>query len=611
VSPADEEPSAASFASETIELAPEAVVPEVQVGTDTDPAMLPDETAVVPERIASTLEEILDEEKPSAAFSAPRTAEPVAETVVSEARADVEADPALLPPSTQGVEPPALPIGMLPAQPSTPTPTLARTWLARLLGMAPAARRVAARAVLAALEAGGKSRLQSLADTSAGRTVTDEESALHPSPSHTIETPAPIEPAPVSELDLAADAVAAAEPPPVLSIEQSAIPEAEDIEVDSLGDHSEPEAEAAQASAPTVADEPPRIDDAIAPEPEPSLIATEVDIIPSETVSIELSADAAAEPSYSETAGLVGEMETALDVAAEEPAEAPSQLDEFDWTRSDAPVEIAAAPDAAPLDPEAQPTASDELSVEMAPPSADTPDVAVVEELTIELLGGSPAIADLPPQYSIPAMDDVVPAPAVVEPAALIATELSTDAPEVPLAALPVDASEEHVFDDRAARTALAAELTVVIGDILSTTKYATAITLKSLKSPDARETLALSPDDAEDAESDADIDLAIEDALPTLVAARFGRRWPERALMMASVAMLLAVGFFSYSLWFADDGVGVQAPAIVSTSLPTAGGASMAPQGTDEADTQGRAALRTGAQKSARPGLVNAKSTK
>jgi len=641
-----EEPSSTLFAPDAADPAQDTDLCEADAVAEVDLVQPPQHlvsVASIPEDPAKDLEESSLEEEPFYQSSGPEAVDSAPATLVTDALADADADLPLPPQENlEGELPLELtppPVVVLPVQPSIPTPTLARTWIARLMAMAPAVRKVAAQAVLAALEAKGKPALEPLANTGALHSEFDKDTVPSTSPSMAIETLAPIEPTAASVPD-----PTAVELLPVFSNEHPEVSDVAAVDVVALDDPTELEDDVTTAepsplvseaewsaatdepgipvetapeapSLPAVTGEPPVTEDVVEFQPEPSQITADVaDALP-DTAPIEFAEDVDAEVAGSESAGVADAPEAALDTQVDEPAEAPPQPVAISWAQSEEPAEtVAIAPeaDAAPIESEAQPMTADELRVEAAALDFETLDVDISEELTIEPPGFSLANPDVLPEDSIPPAIDAAPLPASAEPAAPFATERALEPPAGPPAELAVGATDDdHVLDERAARTALAAELTVVIGDILSTTKYATAITLKSQKSSDARETLALTPEDAEDAEADSDIDLAIEEALPVLVAARFGRSWSERALVLTSAAMLLAVGFFSYFLWFADGGVVSEPPAVASTSPPTAGGSSMATQGIGEADTQGRAALRTGAQKPARPGLMNARSTR
>ena len=170
---------------------------------------------------------------------------------------------------------------------------------------------------------------------------------------------------------------------------------------------------------------------------------------------------------------------------------------------------------------------------------------------------------------------------------------------------LEVEMAEDREPDNRSVRTALAEELAMTIGSILSTTKYATAAVLRSRNLFEKSEQTLDAPSDAEDGDLETPADLELEGMPPIPAAARLGRRWPERALALVSVAMVLVAGYFAYSLWFGDSGGVAERPAIVAGSPPPAGGAAIAKP---DVEVRVHTPPRSGAQKPDRTGLASAK---
>jgi hypothetical protein len=121
--------------------------------------------------------------------------------------------------------------------------------------------------------------------------------------------------------------------------------------------------------------------------------------------------------------------------------------------------------------------------------------------------------------------------------------------------------AQSRVNQAKAARQALADELAGMIQDVLGTTQFAT----KAMKPQRyAHAQMAL------DAEPTALANELEPDALPHPVAIRSRLGRMERLLAFASVGMMIAAGYFAFSIWGGGGTVAAPAP-VVSRSASSA----------------------------------------
>jgi hypothetical protein len=182
-------------------------------------------------------------------------------------------------------------------------------------------------------------------------------------------------------------------------------------------------------------------------------------------------------------------------------------------------------------------------------------------------------------------------APSEVTPIATTAAEPATT-PSAATAPLP------DVDPEKAAREALTSDLTDIIHNMLSTTQFAT----KALKP--TRYSPALPAEDEAEPEVLADEVDPAADALPhpAAIRPRLGRM--ERALALASIGLMIVVGYFAFSLWRDEGGVPAPAPA---TAVTTPLAADRGERARDVTHELGAAAIDATSAPNATPQAVDA----
>ena len=202
-------------------------------------------------------------------------------------------------------------------------------------------------------------------------------------------------------------------------------------------------------------------------------------------------------------------------------------------TESPAPPEVAQSPDEPRLSQSIEIAVAIQGDEALVEPSLDTDPLAHHDapppEPTTEL------------SVAVEPIREVVDVPSETTPAA---------------ASAPPNAAEA----EKATRAALASDLADIIHEVLSTTSFASRATLQTRGFGEPM------PEGPDPVEPPAEPDELADEALPHPVAIRSRLARMERIVALASLGMMVVVGYFAFSLWQNHDGDVAQTPVTTAT---------------------------------------------